>query len=80
MQELSPYEARQLRRKYLFPHIRKYLRDCVAPTIGTFRPEDVDAIWTDDHLESVRKSGQRFFYSLVAKAIEYRDTTRRSYP
>ncbi len=73
MQNLTPHEVRQLRRKHLFPHIRKYLRDCVAPSIGTFRPEDVNIIWTDDHLEMIQKKSRRFFISLVEKAIQYRD-------
>ncbi len=74
MRDLSPYEAKQVRRKHLFPLIRKYIHDCVAPTIGTFRPEDVSTIWTDDHLESIRKSSRRFFYNLVEKAVAYRDS------
>ena len=74
MRDFTPYEAKLLRRKHLFPLIRKYLHDCVAPTIGTFEPEDVDSIWNDEHLEMIRVKAHSFFLSLVEEAVDYRNT------
>lgn len=74
MRDLSPYEAKQLRRKRLFPLIRKYLKSCGPTTVDTSPPEDVESIWNDKHLEMIREKAHSFFLSLVEKAIAYRDS------
>ena len=55
----------------IFPLIRMYLREAVAPRSKTHKPEHIDMVFTDERLRLVRSVGITSYLHWVCSANLY---------